>query len=429
MNHVLFTYIYIILELINYLLTYIVIFRAKIKKRKTWLFGLLPIFLIIYVLIQSKGNEFARHMIEILGILIPLFALQGNKWKWAFLYPATVMLPSILSICISFILAISAGVSELDTIYMANSVIVCEAGSGLILILIGMYEKWKKKESFEMEFMIRQYLILYGGIICAVILIGCAQALSNAEVLLVQERNWYGLAVTVICLLFMFMGLWNSIIVYNQERYQHQIEMLNEHMVMQEKQIKTVIQNDEKLRSYRHDMKAHLLALQSLCENNSSNFRQYVNEIIGASDIFHTVSFTGNAAVDAVLSNLNESAAINNIPISYECALPEQLPLTLFDLCTVLSNLIQNAVEACEQNKKEKEISVTIYPFGDRLYIKVKNPVEHPVEMEGRKLITSKRDKENHGIGSENVRRAVEKCGGEINYTCLFGWFTVEILI
>jgi sensor histidine kinase regulating citrate/malate metabolism len=299
-------------------------------------------------------------------------------------------------------------------------------------VLIGLYERWKKWESIEVKFHIKQYFVLYGGIISAVILVGCAQELSAPENLSIKEKNGFGFAIVIICILFMFLWLWNSIIAYHQEQYRHQIERLNEHLEMQENQIKTVIQSDEKLRAYRHDMKAHLLALQALCEEEETQndrFKRYVDEIIQTSEIFHKISFTGNTAIDAVLSRLNETAIASDIQISYECTLMEKLPITLFELCTILFNLIQNAIEACEKNQEGKEISVTMYPFGDRLYIVVKNSVENDVQIEQERLITSKTDKKNHGIGSRNVRLVTQKYNGALNYFCENGWFSAEILI
>jgi sensor histidine kinase regulating citrate/malate metabolism len=63
------------------------------------------------------------------------------------------------------------------------------------------------------------------------------------------------------------------------------------------------------------------------------------------------------------------------------------------------------------------------------LYIAVKNPVDECVQIDGRRLLTSKKDKVNHGIGSQNVRSIVEKYNGELNYVCEDGCFTAEVLV
>lgn len=432
MNQLLYTYCYIIVELVNYLLTYLVIFHAKVKERKSWIICLLPIFFITYIVIQLQSYEVAWRVIEMSGISIPLFALQGKKQKWILLYPAVMMISSMISVCVSFICSIVTEVPDLSFVSDMGNTLICELSSMAIMIGIGLYERWKKREFVELQFHVKQYLVLYIEIICGIILIGCAQLLTVSNHLSDKDRNMFGLAIAAICLLLMFMGIWNSIIVYNQEQYRYQVERLKDHLEMQENQIKIVIQSDEKLRAYRHDMKAHLLALQALYEQEDTSndmFGQYVDEIIQTSEIFHSISYTGNTAVDAVLNKLNETALASNIHISFECTVMEKLPVSLFGLCTILSNLIQNAIEACEKNQKQKEISVIMYPFSCQLYIAVKNPVDECVQIDGRRLLTSKKDKVNHGIGSQNVRSIVEKYNGELNYVCEDGCFTAEVLV
>ncbi len=430
MDRQLFTITYTILEFCNCFLVYTVIFRAKVKDQKQCFLWLLPAVFVSCFFLRLKGAYFAQRMVVISGISLPLFIFKGERRKWFLLYPAAMMFSSTVTVYFSFILAVFKNIPEVIVINNEDDVLISEAGTLLILVLIGFYEKCQKKDSFEIEFFGKQYLVLYAGVICAFIMVGCAQGFSEINMMSNQEKNLFGLAVTGICFLFFLIGVRSGIIINNRNKYLYQMEMLRKYMEMQEKQIALIIQKEEKLKAYRHDMKAHLLVLQSFYENDDrEGYQEYMNEIIQNSNIFHKVVYTGNVAVDAVLNHLGTVAGEQGIFVSYECILPGQLRIALFDLCTILSNLIQNAIDACVLNEQGKEISVKIYPFDQKIYIVVKNPVESLVKIEGNGLVTTKEDKGNHGLGSRNVGRVVEKYHGKIYYNCDSGWFTAEILI
>ncbi|MCI8825418.1 MAG: ATP-binding protein [Lachnospiraceae bacterium] len=91
----------------------------------------------------------------------------------------------------------------------------------------------------------------------------------------------------------------------------------------------------------------------------------------------------------------------------------------------------KNAIEACEEieNDKAKTIKIHMLSQNEQIYILVKNTVAHKVEIKDNKLNTIKTDKKNHGWGSQNVKEAVKKYQGSLEYQYEDGWFQAEILI
>ena len=123
------------------------------------------------------------------------------------------------------------------------------------------------------------------------------------------------------------------------------------------------------------------------------------------------------------------SLAINNgIPVDYKATVPEHTTVSEIDLCVVLGNLIDNAVEACEKVAPEGQfIRLYIGRFQEQLYISVSNATNETVRKLDEEYITNKRG--NHGHGLKRINRIVEKYEGYINRKNEAGVFVTEIML
>lgn len=101
------------------------------------------------------------------------------------------------------------------------------------------------------------------------------------------------------------------------------------------------------------------------------------------------------------------------------------------DLCSVLSNLLENAIEACKKNKveKNKSIDLIIRKINKMIFIKIENPIEIKPILKEESFLTSKQEKDLHGWGLKSVQSVVEKYGGEITYSTKDEIFRIIIFI
>ena len=97
------------------------------------------------------------------------------------------------------------------------------------------------------------------------------------------------------------------------------------------------------------------------------------------------------------------------------------------DLCVILGNLIDNAIEACEKMEEGRFIRLYIGTFQKQLYISVTNSTNEMIKKLDEEYITTKRG--NHGHGLKRINLEVEKYGGYINRKNEPGIFVTEIML
>lgn len=112
------------------------------------------------------------------------------------------------------------------------------------------------------------------------------------------------------------------------------------------------------------------------------------------------------------------------IVFHYDIA-PFDVQISETDICILLGNILDNAIEACEQLSSEKTIELKMRCINGMLYISCKNPTEQNEVS----LLTQKPDKEQHGFGTVSINKIANKYGGYANFKIEEGLFVCEIII
>lgn len=100
------------------------------------------------------------------------------------------------------------------------------------------------------------------------------------------------------------------------------------------------------------------------------------------------------------------------------------------DIVTLLANLLDNAIEAADKvTDKQRVIKIQFVDEQGKVTISVRNPVGEALKKEGNRILTSKANKKEHGIGIINIQNVVRKYNGESIYSCSNGYFTHSVII
>lgn len=139
---------------------------------------------------------------------------------------------------------------------------------------------------------------------------------------------------------------------------------------------------------------------------------------------------TNNAIVNSILNQKFLQAKNKGISILFSVNDLGKVSIQDEDMVTLLANLLDNAIEACEKIAEgTKVIKFRFLDEEDKIIISVRNPVAEPLELSGDIPVTTKEDRESHGIGMVNIQEVVNKYGGESIWSCNDGFFTYSIEI
>ena len=177
-----------------------------------------------------------------------------------------------------------------------------------------------------------------------------------------------------------------------------------------------------------HDMKNHLLILGNYCKaGDTEKALHYIEEIQAPiQSVERSTIYSGNRVLDIVMNFKLSEAKKRGISTEAIIEGADEMLLCESDLCAILSNLLDNAIEACEFLKaEEKWIRVLVKRMGDMLLIQVSNSCSEKNQNEKGKYRTSKIGM--HGYGIKSVKAKVEKYGGEVNMKCSQGVFTATV--
>lgn len=183
-------------------------------------------------------------------------------------------------------------------------------------------------------------------------------------------------------------------------------------------------------RALRHDLKNHLRALGGMLQSgNTDDALAYIQTM--QSDLEDATYFavTGNTAVDAILNEKLLTAQRQKTNLRFDAVTLKNTKAKPMDLCIILSNALDNALEACRKidDIQSRTVSLKIREESDFLLISVQNPVAQPPKKLGNSFLSDKKDRENHGIGLRSIRLTAEKYSGEVLAECENSVFTLLV--
>lgn len=179
-----------------------------------------------------------------------------------------------------------------------------------------------------------------------------------------------------------------------------------------------------------HDLNNHLDTLYQLLDANMvTDAKDYIERISEPIKDLNKVIWTGVDVVDVILNSKLEKARKIGIHLSYNVEYPTNSSIQTHDICTILSNLIDNAIEATAKGSDAKEIKVTIRKINNFMTIQVVNEVFEPIRTKSSKIVTTKIDSVLHGWGLQSIQAAVEKYDGSVKYDFDNHKFTATVIL
>lgn len=191
-------------------------------------------------------------------------------------------------------------------------------------------------------------------------------------------------------------------------------------------EIKNIYMN---MRGWRHDYHNHLQVLKAdMTLKDYDKVNNYLDELEKDLDSVDTYVKSGNMMIDAILNSKLSIAEKDQIKITCKAEVPEGIKINDIDLCVILGNLLDNAIESCEKIDKENRfLRVYLIINKKQFYISVQNSAKEILDFNEKNYITNKRG--NHGLGMKRVQSLVDKYDGFLNLQNEPGIFASEVTI
>ena len=181
----------------------------------------------------------------------------------------------------------------------------------------------------------------------------------------------------------------------------------------------------------QHDMKYNLTVFSKLlAEDNRAELERYLSEVTDRLSKAKPRMYCGNNVVDVLLASYAERCEKLIIKCEVEVLLPKEVSIPNYELCIVLGNLLENAVEACEKIENGKRIRLVMKPLGRQLVIKVANSYHtgiSSVDKTEEENSLPQSTKKDGGLGLRSVRAVAEKYNGELIFDKKDGMFTAYV--
>lgn len=171
------------------------------------------------------------------------------------------------------------------------------------------------------------------------------------------------------------------------------------------------------IRDAKHNMKNNLISILAYAENGECDkIIAFVNEVMDEGGIkLSAVVNSGNIVIDSLIGYWYVRAQKNEINFSVKISIPMSMPFKGADICLILGNLLENAVEAARKVDEKRYIKLQMkYDRNNLLLCIANNYKGRLIKTKDKKLKSTKLDAGNHGVGLASVHRAAAKYHGNV---------------
>lgn len=231
---------------------------------------------------------------------------------------------------------------------------------------------------------------------------------------------------SVSCILYLVFILYYHQKLAQQEQRQHEIDLLNlqlEHAANTLEQMRNI---QTQTITYRHDMRHHCTLLQGLAATGDiEKINHYLNTLQADIESITPQKFCSNEFINLILSTYYTKASNKDIALDIKCTVPQTLSITDTQLCAILSNALENAIEATAQTT-QRTIKVRLAIHNRALLIQIVNPYNGTITYNEKLPVSTQY---NHGIGTKSIANIVSYYNGQYEFLSENQVFTLKVLL
>ena len=288
-----------------------------------------------------------------------------------------------------------------------------------LIILTNIFEK--KKVIFHVS-----QCIIMTAVLLTTLFSG---AVMEKIVIDTDVASWEVSAIVICMIAINILLFFVLYLTSSRNRVENNQALLKLQIANEQQKLQDSIRWNTEVNTLRHDLKNHLLCISEYIRLQQTNAAmEYIEKLTGQVKKelpYHMM--TNSVAVNAILDLKKLVCDENQIDIKYFVL--EELPkIDETDLCVILANLLDNAIEAASKEEK-RQIRLSMEIIGNYFRIVVQNQIAESVLKNNKKLGTTKKNRKIHGFGLQSVEDAVERNDGMSNFSEENGWFVADVML
>jgi sensor histidine kinase regulating citrate/malate metabolism len=231
---------------------------------------------------------------------------------------------------------------------------------------------------------------------------------------------------SISCILYLIFILYYHQELAQQEQRQHQMDLLHLQLEHATNILEQMRNNQTQTIAYRHDMRHHCTLLQGLAATGDiEKINQYLSTLQADIEHITPLKFCSNEFINLILSTYHVKASNKNIVLDIKCTVPQTLSISDTQLCAILSNALENAIEATAQTT-QRTIKVRLGIHNRALLIQIENPYQGTITYNEKLPVSMQR---NHGIGTKSIANIVSYYNGQYEFHSENQVFTLKVLL
>lgn len=427
-----------LLESIKYFLIFQLVFNGKLNNRKKVLLGC--IWLISSICILSFALKRTDLIIVIIAWFLFLYiSYQGKVTNKIILFIASLVVVNYIDLILYAIISyITEGKIWTYYVYKSVSIDIYEdILIYIITIMVGfiIHRRKFKKNWLGNNIHIMQWVLFSASLfgfyfICSSVILYMVDGQPDNKKRL--------LIVLLVCLAITIASIIAFFIYSNRLKHQNDVHIETEGLYGESLGLKLAygeqVHDDyEKVRQFRHDFRHHIAAMEGLVYGGEySELEKYMGQLSQKDKELNRerVRYTGNFMVDSIIFGITRDQKFKEVDFQFDGGLPSNLGVKDIDICGVLANALENAMEACLKGNDRKAVIMKAGCYENMISFQIKNTYDSSryKALAGGGFYSSK-EGDGHGYGIQNMERVVKSYNGRMEYNVDPEWVTVDIFL
>ena len=246
-----------------------------------------------------------------------------------------------------------------------------------------------------------------------------------------DQYVWLKLIASVLILIVNFFTFYNYNELQEKALYRAERQFLTQQVENYAVQLQEMSKIWQQTREYRHDIKQKYLLIESyLNRNEYKKIRELYQQGVENLKEEDNLSKTGNISFDTIVNYKVAVAKKNNIKVKLDAMIPYDMKWEDIDLYSLLGNLFDNAIEAAgKADIEERGIKVLAKMSGNNLYLEMENPYVGNLKKQGRNYLTTKVNKNEHGLGLQIIENIINRHNGQMIIDDKNNYFKIKVLL